>query len=77
MNYVASILAYKIRVLYFERSLEKDATYYDLHNPTEMAAKISKEVSLIVSGAGQKFGHVLQGFSSLLICVLAAFFYGW
>lgn len=77
LNYVVEKVAYKIRILYFKRSLEKDAAYYDLHNPTEMAAKISKEVSLIAAGGGQKFGNVIQGFSNVAIGIFGAFFYGW
>lgn len=41
----AENIAFKARVKYFQKALEKDAAYYDEHNPTEMASKISKEIS--------------------------------
>lgn len=43
----AENIAYKIRIDYFKSCLAKDAAFYDDNNPTEMASKISKEVSAI------------------------------
>jgi hypothetical protein len=43
----AENIAYKIRIDYFRSCLAKDAAFYDDNNPTEMASKISKEVSAI------------------------------
>ena len=40
-------IAHKIRIVYFRKCLEKDAAFYDVNNPTEMSAKISKEISAI------------------------------
>ena len=39
----AGQIAYNTRIHYFEKCLEKDATFYDTNNPNEMSAKISKE----------------------------------
>ena len=77
MNYAAEKAAYKIRMEYFRKSLEKDAAYYDLHNPTEIASKISKDVSLIKAGLGQKYGHVIQGYASFACGVTIGLIYGW
>ena len=59
LNYVAAKVSYRIKIEYFKKCLEKDAAFYDLNNPMEMAAKISKESSIIGSGMGQKVGHVM------------------
>lgn len=42
-----------------------------------MASKISKEVSIIASGAGQKYGHVIQGWSAVASSIIFCFIYGW
>ncbi len=36
-------IAFKTKVAYFKACLDKDAAFYDIQNPQEMAAKISKE----------------------------------
>ena len=43
----AERVAFKVRMEYFRRCIEKDADFYDTHNPTEMASRITKEVSAI------------------------------
>ena len=77
LNVAASRISYRIKVEYFKKCLEKDATFYDLNNPMEMAAKITKEASTIGAGMGQKIGHVIQGYGAVLAGLLFAFLYGW
>jgi len=43
----AENLAHKIRIRYFKSCIEKDATWYDENNPSEMAPKIARECSAI------------------------------
>ena len=43
----AENIAFKIKLAYFRATIEKDAKWFDQHNATEMASKISKEVSAI------------------------------
>jgi hypothetical protein len=38
-------IAFKLRIEYFRKSLEKDAAFYDENIPTAMASRISKETS--------------------------------
>ena len=59
MNYAVGRVASRLRIEYFRKSLEKDAAYYDLNNPTEVATQISKNIAAIKAGLGQKYGHVL------------------
>lgn len=40
-------ISYKIKIEYFTKCLEKDAAFYDVQNPAEMASKIQKETSAI------------------------------
>jgi hypothetical protein len=47
MALFAERVAFKVKMDYFMKCIEKDALYYDLNNPTEMAARIAKESSAI------------------------------
>ena len=37
----------KMKIAYFEAALQKDADFYDVQNPNEMASKIAKEVAAV------------------------------
>jgi len=52
LNVAASRISYRIKVEYFKKCLEKDAAFYDVHNPMEMSSKITKEASVIGAGMG-------------------------
>lgn len=43
----AERVAFKVKLDYFLKCIEKDAEYYDMNNPTEMAARIAKETAAI------------------------------
>jgi len=58
-NVFAKNVAHQTRVAYFTACLEKDAAYYDEHPPTEMASKISQEMSSLESGIGDKFSIII------------------
>ena len=62
---------------YYEAALQKDATYYDLNNPTEMAAKISKEVSAINRGTGEKVGNIVMSLAGGVMGFAFSFYWGW
>ena len=36
-----------MKIAYFEAALQKDADFYDVQNPNEMASKIAKEVAAV------------------------------
>ena len=40
-------ISFKIKKEYFKAVLFKDASWFDLHNPNEMAGKISQETDMI------------------------------
>jgi len=40
-------IAYKTKIYYFSKCLEKDGKYFDEHSVTEMASRISKECTAI------------------------------
>lgn len=42
-----------------------------------MAAKLSKDVSVIKAGLGQKYGHVIQGYSAFACGVVITMIHGW
>lgn len=77
LSLFAENIAHKTRINYFERCLEKDASWFDDHNPTELASKISKEVSAIQRGVGEKVGMVLQSVASFFFGLAFSFFWGW
>ena len=70
-------IAFKTKVQYFERCLAQDAAFYDENNPTEMAAKISKETTAIQRGLGDKVGNILMGVVSFTAGFVFAFWWGW
>jgi ATP-binding cassette subfamily B (MDR/TAP) protein 1 len=70
-------IAFKTRIQYFERCLAQDAAFYDEHNPTEMAAKISKETSAIQRGLGDKVGNILMSIVAFVAGFVFAFWWGW
>jgi ATP-binding cassette subfamily B (MDR/TAP) protein 1 len=70
-------IAHKIRIVYFRKCLEKDAAFYDVNNPTEMSAKISKEISAIQRGLGEKIGTIIMSIWTFIFGFLFAFLWGW
>ena len=77
MALFAERVAFKVKLKYFEKCLEKDAEYYDLNNPTEMASRISKETSAIQRAIGEKFGNIVMSISSFFLGFIFAFYWGW
>jgi ABC-type multidrug transport system fused ATPase/permease subunit len=73
----AENIAYKTRIEYFRRCLEKDAAFYDENVPTAMASKISKETTAVQRGLGEKVATTLQHMSTFLVGYAFAFTYGW
>lgn len=67
----------KTKIQYFSEALKKDADFYDVQNPNEMAAKISKEVAAIKRGTGEKIGNVMMSSSCFILGYVAAFYFGW
>ena len=73
----AERVAFKLKIDYFKSCLEKDAAYYDEHDPTEMTSRISKEVSAIQRGIGEKFGGIIFSVSGFITGYIFAFMWGW
>ena len=59
LSIFAESISYKVKINYFRKCLEQDATFYDSQNPTEMASKISRETTAIQRGIGEKAGQIL------------------
>ena len=57
--------------------MEKDAEWFDDHNPTEMASKIAKETITIFRGSGEKVGMLCCATSGFFLGFVFAFFWGW
>lgn len=70
-------ISFKIKVDYFKKCLEKDAAYYDIQNPAEMASKITKECSSIQRGTGEKVGNIVMSCGGFLLGFVFAFTFGW
>lgn len=54
-----------------------DAAFYDQNNPNEMSAKISKEISAIQRGLGEKVGNTIMSVSMFFFGFAFAFYFGW
>lgn len=73
----AENLAYRMRIIYFKNCLEKDASYFDEHNQSEMAPRIASECSAVQRGVGDNVGHIFSGVSAGIIGFSVAFVFGW
>jgi ATP-binding cassette subfamily B (MDR/TAP) protein 1 len=73
----AARISYKTRMIYFTKCLEKDAAFYDVNSPTEMSAKISKEISAIQRGLGEKVGNIIMSIFMFIFGFGLAFVWGW
>jgi len=67
----------KMKIDYFAQALRKDADFYDVQNPNEMASKIAKEVAAVQRGTGEKIGTIMMSVSSFILGYVAAFYFGW
>jgi ATP-binding cassette, subfamily B (MDR/TAP), member 4 len=76
-NIFAARISHKVRMIYFGKCLELDASFYDMNNPGEMQAKISKEISAISRGLGEKIGMVVMSISCFFFGFGFSFFFGW
>ena len=73
----AQRIAYKTRMVYFAKTLEMDAAFYDENNPGEMSAKIAKEISAIQRGLGEKVGNTIMSVFMFFVGFILAFRWGW
>ena len=64
-------------MIYFAKTLEMDAAYYDQNSPNEMSAKIAKEIGAIERGLGEKVGMTIMKVSMFFIGFIFAFACGW
>lgn len=77
MSVFAENIAFKTRVYYFRKMLEKDAGFYDEHSATSVASRITKESSAIQRGIGEKVGQTVMSVGMFLVGFVFAFFLGW
>jgi ATP-binding cassette subfamily B (MDR/TAP) protein 1 len=70
-------IAFKVRINYFRKCLEKDAAFYDVNVPTAMSSKISKETAAIQRGLSDKIATFIYGISTFFLGLGFSFFYGW
>ena len=77
MSIFAGQVAYKTRLDYFKKCLQKDAAFYDANPPVSMASRISKECAAIERGIGDKVGSITYSMSSFVLGFVFAFYWGW
>jgi hypothetical protein len=46
-NQFAENVIFRVKLDYFRKCLEKDADYFDKHNPLELVAKITRETQMM------------------------------
>lgn len=68
---------HRFKIEYFTKALEKDAAFYDVQNPNEMASKINKEAGAVKKGTCEKIGALNMSLASVVLGFVAAFYFGW
>lgn len=68
---------HRFKIEYFTKALEKDAAFYDVQNPNEMASKINKEAGAVKKGTCEKIGALNLSLASVVLGFAAAFYFGW
>ena len=70
-------IQFKLKIEYLKACLMKDAAFYDVQNPNEMASKINKEASAVRRGCSEKIGNVNMSTWMFILGFVAAFYFGW
>lgn len=70
-------IQFKLKIEYLKACLKKDAAFYDVQNPNEMASKINKEASAVRRGCSEKIGVINMSVWMFLLGFVAAFYFGW
>ena len=73
----AERVAFKTKVEYFRKCLEKDAAFYDENVPTAMASRISKETAAIQRGLGEKVAMTFMSIVGFVLSFILGFYLGW
>lgn len=70
-------VGFKLRVAYFRAILRQDIAWFDQINPSELSAKMPKEIMAIQRALGEKMGTILLSMFMCFSGVFFAFFKGW
>ena len=67
----------KTRVAYLKAILRQNIAWFDMNNPQEMGARMSREMQAIQKAIGEKMGTIIQTFSISVAGLAMAFTKGW
>ena len=70
-------LGKKIRTKYLESILRQDSSWFDTTNPSELSARLTKEVAAIQKALGEKMSTIIMAFSMTVSGLVFAFTKGW
>lgn len=67
----SELVGFKLKVAYFEAILKQDIAWFDSINPSELSAKVPKEVMAMQRALGEKMGTIIL---SIFMCISGLFF---
>lgn len=70
-------VAKKTRVKYLECILKQDSAWFDTTNPSELSARLGKEILAIQKALGEKMGTIILAFAMTIAGLTFAFTRGW
>ena len=65
--------AFAVRINFFKACLEKDAAYYDEHNPNEMPSLLAANLDELKSGTGSAFSQFFMMISTIFSALIIGF----
>ncbi|GFS46528.1 ATP-dependent translocase ABCB1 [Nephila pilipes] len=68
---------YKIRCLFMASILKQEIGWFDIHETGDFASKLTSDLNKIEDGIGEKVGFCISFFSSAILSVACALYYGW
>lgn len=73
----SELVGYKLRVEYFRAILRQDIAWFDSINPSELSAKVPKEVMAMQRALGEKMGTIVLSLFMCMSGLAFAFSKGW
>lgn len=70
-------VAKKTRTKYLESILSQESAWFDTINPSELSARLSKEVAAMQKALGEKMGTIILAFAMTIAGLTFAFTRGW
>lgn len=77
LNITAENQVFRIRGEFLRAVLRQDLGWYDTHQTSDFASRMTEDLNKLQEGIGEKIGIFLFFMSVFLTCVITAFIHGW